>query len=164
MGYANCKIYSLLSDEELTETPSHSRRPTTRSHRLQLEEQRPSTTPEKKSLSPDIPTMPLDDLDPELAMLAASPVESTSDTGPRKVQIKVQFINLQTTDDPNLRAFLNSISKPVKVIVMDVSWEVQWLEEITFFLTVFLHFRMNLSIWCLHITVNENCLKRMKWS
>lgn len=121
MGYVNCKIYSLLSDEELTETPSHSRRPTTRSHRLQLEEQRPSTTPEKKSLSPDIPTMPLDDLDPELAMLAASPVESTSDTGPRKVQIKVQFINLQTTDDPNLRAFLNSISKPVKVIVMDVS-------------------------------------------
>ncbi|CAO3626525.1 unnamed protein product [Cunninghamella blakesleeana] len=76
-----------------------------------------------------IETIDLDfdeDLDPELIKMAEQEnVNKTSLYGPsdsstpQKIEIKVQFVNLNETEDPNLKAFISVLCKPVKVHIMD---------------------------------------------
>lgn len=47
--------------------------------------------------------------------------ENTDLSGPQKVQIKVQFVSLETHDDPRFKAIIDKMAKPVKIIIMDVS-------------------------------------------
>ncbi|CAO3617822.1 unnamed protein product [Cunninghamella echinulata] len=67
-----------------------------------------------------------EDLDPELIKMAEqdnideiNSYGSSATSSPQRIEIKVQFVNLQETIDPQIRAVIDMLCKPVKVYIMD---------------------------------------------
>lgn len=91
-------------------------------------------SPEQQSKARAAYTISLDieDLDPELASLATDEEQHTastlssldastkSATTPHKIQIKVSYVSLLETVDPSVQAVLDTLAKPVKIIMLDV--------------------------------------------
>jgi hypothetical protein len=82
-------------------------------------------------------SLDIEDLDPELASLVTDEEQYTassssssldastksSATVPQKIQIKVSYVSLLETVDPAVQAILDTLSKPVKIIMLDVSYQ-----------------------------------------
>lgn len=67
-------------------------------------------------------------MDPELASLFSQDTESSStgdtpksELAPQKVQIKVTYVSLMETVNANIRNLIDQLSKPVKIIMLNVS-------------------------------------------
>ncbi|SAM02462.1 hypothetical protein [Absidia glauca] len=78
-------------------------------------------------------SLDIEDLDPELASLVTDEEQHTASTSsssldastkssanvPQKIQIKVSYVSLLETVDPAVQAILDTLSKPVKIIMLD---------------------------------------------
>ncbi|ORZ00805.1 hypothetical protein BCR43DRAFT_485828 [Syncephalastrum racemosum] len=90
---------------------------------LQRQNRVPDPTPPPPAPTYNIPDTDLDDLDPELAMIASgrdgTPTKDA--VAPQKVTIKIHYISFtdQQQLDPKAKAFIDSLTKPLKMIVMN---------------------------------------------
>lgn len=85
----------------------------------------------------NIPDNDFEDLDPELAMIASGRDSTPTKDAitPQKVTIKIHYISFANHEqlDPKAKAFVDSLTKPLKMIVMDVSipWD-DWIHVLTY--------------------------------
>ncbi|CAO3599969.1 unnamed protein product [Absidia cylindrospora] len=87
------------------------------------------SSPRRRKPRPNnIVSLDIEDLDPELANLSTQEIEpsSTGDTSrpeiaPQKVQIKVAYVSLMETIDPNVQNIIDALAKPVKIIMLNNS-------------------------------------------